>query len=72
MLKWIWLALVVLGRWSNPLADLLPSFRLPPVVAGIGEPGRDTGPPTSAGITDPGYSNNVSAAEPRGWGRIFP
>jgi spore maturation protein B len=55
---------------SAKLLEKLPFFRLP-VVAGIDDPGRGA-TLTSAGITDPGYSDNVIAVEPRGWRRILP
>jgi spore maturation protein SpmA len=54
------------------LLEKLPFFRLPPVVAGIADPGRDTAASTSAEINDSGYGNNVIAVEPRGWRRLLP
>jgi spore maturation protein SpmA len=59
---------------SAKLLEKLPFFRLPEVIpgAGIGDPGREDAAPTSAGITDPGYSDNVIAVEPRGWRRFLP
>jgi spore maturation protein SpmA len=59
---------------SAKLLEKLPFFRLPEVipVTGIGDPGREDAAPTSAGITDPGYSDNVIAVEPHGWRRFLP
>jgi spore maturation protein SpmA len=57
---------------SAKLLEKLPFFRLAPVVAGIGDPGRDAATPTPAGINDRGYNDNVIAVEPRGWRRILP
>jgi spore maturation protein SpmB len=56
---------------SAKLLEKLPFFRLPETGsgAGVGDPGRDADP---AGITDPGYSDNVIAVEPRGWRRFLP
>jgi spore maturation protein SpmB len=57
---------------SAKILEKLPFFRLPPVVAGIDEPGRAEATSTPAGIADPGYSDNVIAIEPRGWRRVLP
>ena len=57
---------------SAKLLEKLPFFRLPPVVAGIEDPGRPTAIAEKAGIADPGYNDNVIAVEPRGWRRILP
>src|ERR1700730_8980066 len=58
---------------SAKLLEKLPFFRLPETTpgAGIDDPGREA-PTTSAGISDPGYSENVIAVEPRGWRRFLP
>src|SRR5204862_5264197 len=39
---------------------------------GIDDPGRAPATSTSAGINDPGSSDNVIAVEPRGWRRFLP
>ena len=57
---------------SAKLLEKLPFFRLPPVVAGIDDPGPGSASPAKAGITDPGYSDNVIAVEPHGWRRLLP
>ena len=57
---------------SAKLLEKLPFFRLPPVVAGIDDPGSAAASPIKAGINDPGYSDNVIAVEPRGWRRLLP
>jgi spore maturation protein SpmA len=55
------------------LLEKLPFFRLPDPVAGIDDPGREeAATSTAAGISDPGYSDNVIAVEPRGWRRFLP
>src|SRR5205085_7919984 len=47
---------------SAKLLEKVPLFRLPPVVAGIGDPGRPIAIAEKAGINDPGYSaDNVIA-----------
>src|SRR5205809_2089145 len=57
---------------SAKLLEKLPLFRLGETfVAGIDDPGRDA-ITTPAGITDPGYSENVIAVEPRGWRCFLP
>jgi spore maturation protein SpmA len=56
---------------SAKLLEKLPFFRLPPVVAGMDDPGAQAAP-TSAGMTDSSYSDNVIAVEPRGWRRLLP
>ncbi|MEY2504231.1 MAG: hypothetical protein QOG27_511, partial [Verrucomicrobiota bacterium] len=57
---------------SAKLLEKLPFFRLPPVVAGVDDPGGDAATPTPPGITDPGYKDNVIAIEPAGWRRVLP
>ncbi|MFZ1218591.1 MAG: nucleoside recognition domain-containing protein [Chthoniobacterales bacterium] len=57
---------------SAKLLEKLPFFRLPPVVAGVDDPGDDAATPTPPGITDPGYKDNVIAIEPAGWRRVLP
>src|SRR5205807_3226319 len=42
---------------SARLLERLPFFRLPPVVAGIADPGAASASPTKAAINDPGYSD---------------
>jgi spore maturation protein SpmA len=55
------------------ILEKLPFFRLPPaLVAGIDDPRRAEATSTPAGITDPGYSENVIAIEPRSWRRVLP
>jgi spore maturation protein SpmA len=56
---------------SAKLLEKLPFFRLPPVVTGMDDPGAQAAP-TSAGMTDSSYSDNVIAVEPRGWRRLLP
>jgi len=58
---------------SAKLLEKLPFFRLPEINPGPGmdDPGRDVAT-TPAGISDPGYSDNAIAIEPRGWRRILP
>jgi spore maturation protein SpmA len=59
---------------SAKLLEKLPFFRLPETVpvARIDDPGREAAATTPAGISDPGYSDNVIAVEPRGWRRFLP
>src|SRR5204862_3193886 len=57
---------------SAKLLEKLRFFRLPPIVAGVDDPGRASATSTSAGIIDPGSSDNVIAVEPRGWSRFLP
>jgi spore maturation protein SpmA len=55
------------------LLEKLPFFRLPDPVAGIDDAGRkEAATSTAAGISDPGYSDNVIAVEPHGWRRFLP
>jgi spore maturation protein SpmB len=58
---------------SAKLLEKLPFFRLPESApeAGADDPGREAAT-TPAGASDPGYSDNVIAAEPRGWRRFLP
>lgn len=53
------------------LLEKLPFFRLPDHVGGIADPGREAASP-AAGISDPGYNDNVIAVEPRGWRQFLP
>jgi spore maturation protein SpmA len=55
------------------LLEKLPFFRLPEIgpVAETTDPGREA-TSTTAGISDPGYNDNVIAVEPRGWRRLLP
>src|SRR5438046_6226302 len=50
---------------SAKLLEKLPFFRLPPVVAGIDDPGRAPATSISTRINDPGYRDNVIAVDPR-------
>ncbi|HKP04972.1 MAG TPA: nucleoside recognition domain-containing protein [Chthoniobacterales bacterium] len=57
---------------SAKILEKLPFFRLPPVGAGVDDPGPEAAATEPAGIADPDYSDNVIAVEPRGWKRILP
>jgi spore maturation protein SpmA len=68
------LSAAIVAITSAKLLEKLPFFRLPEAapVARIDDPGRDAAVPTSAGLSDPGYSENVIAVEPGGWRRFLP